>query len=147
MPSGRPRHHPPQHCSLQEQGAAGRAEAFDLRSEVGKEASLQFPCQLGWLISTHTRSNKNRHLHNTGGSPWKHSAGVTEACPGLRSGDAPTPGRGAPQCQGAMRKAPCPFWDDGSPPTEGLDGFALRITQWWGSAPTCLGPHHKQRLL
>lgn len=134
--------------SVQERGAAGKDEAFELRSEVGKESSLQFPCQLGWLISTRTGSNKNRHLHNTGGSPWKHSAGVSETLPGLRSGNAPCPWKGSSSlCQGAMRKGPCPFWGDGSPSGEGLGGFAPRITQWRGSAPTCLGPHHKQRLL
>lgn len=124
-------------------GAGCGRQGWSFWSEIrGREGGfIQFPCQLWWLISTRTCSNKNRHLHNTGGSPWNHSAGVSKARPGLRSGDAPNPGREA------MRKAPCPFWNDGSAPGEGLGGFALRITQWWGSAPTCLCPHHKQRLL
>lgn len=35
-------------CWLQEQGAAGRAEAFDLRSEVGKEARPHFSSLASW---------------------------------------------------------------------------------------------------
>lgn len=74
---------------------AAKSEAFDLRSELGNEASLQFPCQLGWLISTHTHSNKNRHLRNMNGSPWKHFDGMSKAHPSLRSGDVPISERAA----------------------------------------------------
>lgn len=73
------------------QGVAGRAGAFDLRSEVGEEASLQIPCQLGWLISSRAHSNKNQHLHNTWGHLGSTLLSVKDYVP---ASDAPVPGRG-----------------------------------------------------
>lgn len=81
---------------LQEQGVAGRAGAFDLRSEVGKEASLQIPCQLVWLISSSAHSNKIQHLHNTWGHLGSTLLAVKDYVP---ASDAPVPGRGASDCQ------------------------------------------------
>lgn len=81
---------------LQEQGVAGRAGAFDLRSEVGKEASLQIPCQLVWLISSSAHSNTIQHLHNT----WGHLGSILLAVKDyVPASDAPVPGRGASDCQ------------------------------------------------
>lgn len=79
---------------LQEQGVAGRA--FDLRSEVGKEASFQIPCQLVWLISSRAHSNKNQHLHNI----WGHlGSSLLSGKDYVPASDAPVPGRGASDCQ------------------------------------------------
>lgn len=73
-----------------------RAGAFDLASEVGKEASIQIPCQLVWLISSRAHSNKNQHLHNTWGHLGSTLLPVKDYVP---ASDAPVPGRGASACQ------------------------------------------------
>lgn len=82
------------------QGVAGRAGAFDLRSEVGKEASLQIPCQLVWLISSRAHSSKNQHLHNTWGHLGNTLLSVKDYVP---ASDAPVPGGGASDCQAQWR--------------------------------------------
>lgn len=110
MPFGCSGHHPPSTapCRSRVRQAGLKLLIWDQRWGR-KEASLQFPCQLGWLIFTHTHSNKNWHLHNTGGSPRKHFAGMGKARLSLRSRDTPVPWREAPSCQGAIKKGPLPL--------------------------------------
>lgn len=74
--------------------------SFDLRSEVGKEVSLQIPCQLVWLISSRAHSNKNQHLHNT----WGHLGSTLQSVKDyVQASDAPVPGRGASDCKAQLK--------------------------------------------
>lgn len=99
---------------LQEQGVAGRAGAFDLRSEVGKEALLQIPCQLVWLISSRAHSNKNQHLHNT----WGHLGSTLQSVKDYVPSQMPLSLEGELLSARHNEKASCSFWDDGSPHSE-----------------------------